>query len=743
MEAVINGDHGNVFSVLGIHKDKGSKEVFIRAYQPHAVSIEVLRYDDSPVGFMTRLDDRGFFQINLGAVENFPYRFRIENDMGHKYIKEDEYRFPPVLGDIDVYLLAEGNHLEMYKKLGAHPMEINGVKGVGFAVWAPNAKRVSVVGAFNNWDGRAHVMRKHPTCGVWDIFVPGIGEGEFYKYEVKTPEDYILVKSDPVGFYAEKRPNTASVVYDINRYQWSDENWMKYREQANSFDRPMSIYEVHLGSWRRKENNEFMTYRELADTLVPYVTNMGFTHVEFLPLCEHPLDCSWGYQVVGMFAPTSRFGTPDDLRYLIDKFHEAGIGVIMDFVPVHFAANADALAKFDGTYLYEYDSDVGQSEWGTCNFNYYRREVCSFLSSAAGLLMDVYHCDGIRMDAISRALYWQGDPNRGVNQGAVNFLRSLNHGLNERWPTGIYMAEDSTNFLKVTAPTRYEGVGFDYKWDMGWMHDTLDYFATPFGERPGCYGKLLFSMHYFYNELYLLALSHDEVVHGKKTIIDKLWGSYAEKCAQLRTLYFYMYTHPGKKLNFMGNELAHFREWDEKRELDWNLLEYPFHDAFQKYFAALSRIYASEPALYDGEYNPDCFEWVANESCAEGVYAWLRKGRGQNLLCVMNTQDHAHKKFPLYLKFPCSAELVLDTEAGTWGGVHKAHRKQSFHTTDGGVFGRDYTLTLDLPAMGSYLLRLTPEAPNPDAARLSANRALAQKRKAAKAAKAAAEVSDK
>ena len=743
MEAVINGDHGNVFSVLGIHKDKGSKEVFIRAYQPHAVSIEVLRYDDSPVGFMTRLDDRGFFQINLGAVENFPYRFRIENDMGHKYIKEDEYRFPPVLGDIDVYLLAEGNHLEMYKKLGAHPMEINGVKGVGFAVWAPNAKRVSVVGAFNNWDGRAHVMRKHPTCGVWDIFVPGIGEGEFYKYEVKTPEDYILVKSDPVGFYAEKRPNTASVVYDINRYQWSDENWMKYREQANSFDRPMSIYEVHLGSWRRKENNEFMTYRELADTLVPYVTNMGFTHVEFLPLCEHPLDCSWGYQVVGMFAPTSRFGTPDDLRYLIDKFHEAGIGVIMDFVPVHFAANADALAKFDGTYLYEYDSDVGQSEWGTCNFNYYRREVCSFLSSAAGLWMDVYHCDGIRMDAISRALYWQGDPNRGVNQGAVNFLRSLNHGLNERWPTGIYMAEDSTNFLKVTAPTRYEGVGFDYKWDMGWMHDTLDYFATPFGERPGCYGKLLFSMHYFYNELYLLALSHDEVVHGKKTIIDKLWGSYAEKCAQLRTLYFYMYTHPGKKLNFMGNELAHFREWDEKRELDWNLLEYPFHDAFQKYFAALSRTYASEPALYDGEYNPDCFEWVANESCAEGVYAWLRKGRGQNLLCVMNTQDHAHKKFPLYLKFPCSAELVLDTEAGTWGGVHKAHRKQSFHTTDGGVFGRDYTLTLDLPAMGSYLLRLSPEAPNPDAARLSANRALAQKRKAAKAAKATAEVSDK
>ena len=315
---------------------------------------------------------------------------------------------------------------------------------------------------------------------------------------------------------------------------------------------------------------------------------------------------------------------------------------------------------------------------------------------------------------------------------------SLNHGLNERWPTGIYMAEDSTNFLKVTAPTRYDGVGFDYKWDMGWMHDTLDYFATPFGERPNAYGKIVFSMHYFYNELYLLALSHDEVVHGKKTIIDKLWGTYAEKCAQLRTLYFYMYMHPGKKLNFMGNEMGHFREWDEKRELDWDLLKYPFHDAFQKYFAHLCRVYSTEPALYDGEYNPDCFEWVACESRNEGVYAWLRKGRGENLLCIMNTQDHAHKKFPLYLRFPCSAEEVLNTESPEWGGALKGRRKTKLHTTDGGVFGRDYTLTVDLPAMGSCLLRLAPEAPNPDAARISANKALNAKRRAARSTKAAA-----
>ena len=452
--------------------------------------------------------------------------------------------------------------------------------------------------------------------------------------------------------------------------------------------------------------------------------------MELLPLAEHPFDGSWGYQTSGYFSVTSRYGSPADFAAFVNACHRMGIGVIMDFVPVHFAANGDALANFDGTHLYEYDSDVGHSEWGTCNFNYYRREVCSFLNSAAALWMDVYHCDGIRMDAISRALYWQGDPNRGVNEGAVTFLRNLNHGLNTRFPTGIYTAEDSTNFLKVTAPTRYDGIGFDYKWDMGWMHDTLDYFATPFGERPDAYNKLTFSMQYFYNELYLLALSHDEVVHGKKTIIDKLWGTYEEKCAQLRTLYFYMYTHPGKKLNFMGNELGHFREWDEKKELDWGLMKYPFHDSFQKYFAELGRLYATEPALYDGEYNPGCFEWVASESRDEGVYAWLRKGAGQTLLCVMNTQNTAHKKFPLYLKFPCGAEELLNSEASRWNGADKS-RTRSFHTTDGGVYGRDYTLTLDLPAMGSRLLRLTPEAPHAEAAQASARKAAAARRKAA------------
>ena len=615
---------------------------------------------------------------------------------------------------------------------GAHPYE----GGTHFAVWAPSARDVKVITSGLSDGSWAEWQMHRSYSGCWEADAAGVTRGTCYQYRVCGADGSVVDHCDPYGTAMTLRPDGRSIVWGAPTCQWTDSAWMAKR--SKNFDAPLNIYEAQAGSWRCKEDGTPYTYSELAKQLPAYLKGNGYTHLELMPLSEYPFDGSWGYQTTGYFSVTSRYGDPADFAAFVNACHRMGIGVIMDFVPVHFAANGDALANFDGTHLYEYDSDVGHSEWGTCNFNYYRREVCSFLNSAAALWMDVYHCDGIRMDAISRALYWQGDPNRGVNEGAVNFLRSLNHGLNERWPTGIYTAEDSTNFLKVTAPTRYDGVGFDYKWDMGWMHDTLDYFATPFGERPNAYGKIVFSMHYFYNELYLLALSHDEVVHGKKTIIDKLWGTYAEKCAQLRTLYFYMYMHPGKKLNFMGNEMGHFREWDEKRELDWDLLKYPFHDAFQKYFAHLCRVYSTEPALYDGEYNPDCFEWVACESRSEGVYAWLRKGRGENLLCIMNTQDHAHKKFPLYLRFPCSAEEVLNTESPEWGGALKGRRKTKLHTTDGGVFGRDYTLTVDLPAMGSCLLRLAPESPNPDAARISANKALNAKRRAARSTKAAA-----
>ncbi|MCI5901435.1 MAG: 1,4-alpha-glucan branching protein GlgB [Blautia sp.] len=602
-----------------------------------------------------------------------------------------------------------GDCVDAYHFLGAHPVSEDGVSGWSFRIWAPNAKAVEVCGDFNEWKGTPMVGT---DCGVWNLYLQEPREGQLYKYNIQDQNGHWMMHSDPYAFAAELRPGTASRLVDLS-FIFEDEAWMKARTKCHR--KPVNIYELHAGSWKHKPGMEeedgpdsWYSYEELADLLIPWLLEHHYTHVELLPLSEHPFDGSWGYQTTGYFAVTGRYGSPAQFAAFVNACHKAGIGVLMDFVPVHFAANADGLERLDGTPLYEYDSDVGYSEWGTHNFNFYRGEVCSFLLSAAAMWMDVYHCDGIRMDAISRAIYWMGDPNRGVNEGAVRFLQKMNHHLNAHWPTGIYIAEDSTNYLKVTAPTRYGGLGFDYKWDLGWMHDTLDYFATPFWERKDRYHMLTFSMAYFYNELYMLCFSHDEVVHGKKTIIDKLWGTYEEKCSQLRTLYFYMYTHPGKKLNFMGNETAHFREWDEKKELNWNLLTFPFHDAFQKYIARLGELYSSQEALYKEEYDSSCFEWVACESLSQGVYAWLRRNyEGSTVLCIMNTQNQTWEDFPMYLRSPSRAVLLLDSEAPCWGGEN--HAKQILETTEGGVYGKDYTLSVTIPSMGSLLYQLSPE----------------------------------
>ena len=590
-----------------------------------------------------------------------------------------------------------GACFDLYRHLGAHPCK----GGWSFRIWAPGALDVQLEGDFNGWQG---APMSRDNAGVWSCTAKA-KEGQLYKFRVLGPDGSWVEHSDPCALAAELRPGTASRLFDLSRLeaQFTDGVWIA--GQDKHYDRPMNIYEMHAGSWKRKPDGSWYDYEELAQELIPWLVEHQYTHVELLPLAEHPFDGSWGYQNTGYFAPTSRYGTPVQFARFVNACHLAGIGVLMDFVPVHFAKNADGLARLDGTFLYEYDSDVGQSEWGTCNFNFYRGEVRSFLNSAAAIWLDLYHCDGIRMDAISRALYWLGDPSRGVNQGAVQFLQNMNQGLHQRFPSAILTAEDSTNFLKVTAPVEYDGLGFDYKWDMGWMHDTLDFFATPFDQRRDAYHKLTFSMSYFYNELYLLSLSHDEMVHGKKTVIDKLWGTYEEKFAQARLLYFYMLTHPGKKLNFMGSELAHFREWDEERELDWMLLRYPLHDAFHKYIAALNGLYHAEPALYEGEYNAACFEWVACQSRDEGIYAYLRKGRGGPLLAVMNTQPKAYLKYPLYLTEGCTARMLFSTDLQQWGGTTRAP-SQPQATLPSGVFGRSHTLYVDLPPLSGALYRL-------------------------------------
>lgn len=532
---------------------------------------------------------------------------------------------------MDMHEFYMGNVFDAYDFFGAHPDDT----GTVFRTFAPSAAGVCIIGEWTDW--KEEPMQKNGQVYVYHS--PAARKGMMYKYVIYSQSGR-MEHCDPYGFAMELRPAFSSIITDLMDYKFTDIKWMQKR--SKNYDSPMNIYEVHLGSWVENPDDEngWFTYSEIADRLIKYVKEHGYTHIEFMPLSEHPADCSWGYQNTGFFAPTSRYGTPAQLMELIDKCHNSGIGVIMDFVPVHFAVDGYALAKYDGTCLYEYpNGSVGQSEWGTYNFIHSRREVCCFLQSAANYWLSVYHFDGLRMDAISRAIYWQGDPARGVNGCTVDFIKKMNDGLHKLHPTAMLIAEDSTSFPKITAPVEYGGLGFDYKWDLGWMNDTFDYFRTPPAERKYHHSKITFSMMYFYNELYLLPVSHDENVHGKATAIQKMWGDYEVKFPQARSFYMYMYTHPGKKLNFMGGEFAQFREWDETREQDWDILKYPLHDSFRRYMTDLSKLYDKRPSLYNGEYNPDCFEWILADESEKSVFAYKRCAEGETTVIVLNLSD--------------------------------------------------------------------------------------------------------
>lgn len=720
ISAIVEGNHGNVFAVLGIHRNKGTKKVFIRAYQPFASSIEVVDKQGVSLGQMKKIDERGFFQINFDKTEDFVYHFRIINDKGHVYEAEDTYRFPATIGDIDEYLFAQGNHRDIYKKLGSHLMEIDGVKGVAFAVWAPNAKRVSVIGSFNNWDGRINVMRKHVNCGVWDIFIPGLVEGEYYKFEIKTQDDRILTKSDPVGTYAEVRPNTASIVYDINHYQWNDGEWMKYRENSNTYDRPMSIYEVHLGSWRRKGDNgsEFLTYREFAERLVPYVSNMGFTHVEFLPLCEHPLDASWGYQITGLFAPTSRFGTPDDFRYMIDKFHQAGISVIMDWVPAHFPKDAHGLAEFDGTCLYEHsDPRKGEhKDWGTKIYNYGRTEVCNLLCASALYWLKEFHIDGLRVDAVASMLYLdysrkQGEwvPNvYGGNENleAIAFIRKMNEMVYTQTKGTITCAEESTAWPMVSRPVSAGGLGFGYKWNMGWMNDTLRYISHEPVHRKYHHGLLTFGLLYAFNENFILPISHDEVVHGKGSMLEKMPGDEWQKFANLRAYYGFMWTHPGKKLLFMGNEFGQDWEWNSEESLRWFLLDYPMYKGMQNCVRDLNLMYKGNEPLYEEDFDSHGFEWIDHSNCDDSVISYIRKGHNPDdyLVVVCNFTPVVRHNYRIGVSEACSYQEIFNSDdKNYWGGGVRNEGPQQAQNF--GVSGRPYSIELVLPPLSTIVLK--------------------------------------
>ena len=558
-----------------------------------------------------------------------------------------------------------GKSFDAYEFFGAHKI---GDK-ILFRVYAPNAAKVSLVGEFNDWQEEA--MEQQHQSGIYSITSEKARVGMMYKYCIHTRDGQVVYHCDPYGFAMELRPNTASYIVDLDEYKFDDDEWMNSRDKC--YNKPLNIYEIHMGSWMTRNdkdiNNGWYRYNEIADTLINYVKENGFTHIEIMPLCEHPVDCSWGYQNTGFFSPTSRYGTNRDLKELIDKCHKANVGVILDFVPVHFAVDDYALAKFDGTELYEYPHrDVGASEWGTCNFIHSRGEVCSFLQSSANYWLKEYHFDGLRMDAISRAIYWQGNPARGVNSCAINFIRNMNDGLHKLHPTAMIIAEDSTAYPKVTVPVEYNGLGFDYKWDLGWMNDTLEYFKIPPKERPNHYYKLTFSMEYFYNELFLLPFSHDEVVHGKATIIQKMWGDYDDKFKQCRALYMYMYTHPGKKLNFMGNEIAQFREWDEKREQDWQLIKMPLHDAFNKYIKRLNEVYNNYEALYENEYDSRYFKWLEVNAPEKSVYIYERGRDDHRIIVALNFSDNEYAPFTFKVEEELRLKEIVNSDSDIYGG---------------------------------------------------------------------------
>jgi len=640
IQALVEARHADPFAVLGMHALDGA--VVVRALVPDAQELEVV---DARAGRvvvpLARVHEAGLF---CGAVPRrknpFAYRLRARKD-GHQWEFEDPYRFGPVLGEVDEYLIAEGTHQAIYDRLGAHTMTHEGVEGCHFAVWAPAASRVSVVGDFNGWNARRHPMRSRGTTGVWEIFLPGIGDGEIYKYEIRGSDGTILpMKADPFGFGAEPRPRTGSVVRDLRHYQWGDQDWMAGRGVAMARERPVSIYEVHLGSWRRvpEEGNRPLSYPELAEQLIPYVKDLGFTHIELLPVSEYPFDGSWGYQPVGLFAPSSRFGTPSEFMGFVDACHAAGLGVLIDWVPGHFPTDEHGLGRFDGTHLYEHgDPRKGyHPDWNTLIYNYGRREVRNYLLANGLFWLKNYHIDGLRVDAVASMLYldysrqpgeWIPNEHGGnENLEAIDFLRRLNELAYGEVDGIVTVAEESTAWPGVSRPTYLGGLGFGYKWNMGWMNDTLDFMKRDPIHRRYHHHQMTFGIHYGFSENFVLPLSHDEVVHGKGSLLTRMPGDSWQRFANLRAYLTFMWTHPGKKLLFMGGEFGQEREWNHDASLDWHLLGTDFHAGVRDLVRDLNGLYKSLPALHQRDCRADGFEWLEANAAEDSVLAYLRRG---------------------------------------------------------------------------------------------------------------------
>lgn len=725
IEELIEGHSKNPHAILGMHST--GNEMIIRAFNPNSKSIIIKDIHTAETYQMEFLDSRGLFECYIPERQQpFAYELIHTTYEDHIYSVIDPYAFWPTISDYDLFLFNQGNHHRIYEKLGCHLCEVNGFSGASFAVWAPSAQRVSVVGSFNCWDGRIHSMRMIGSSGVWELFIPGLNKGDLYKYEIKTPSGENYIKADPYAFYAEKPPHTASVVYDTNNYNWSDGNWIKIRSEESVFNKPVNIYEVHLGSWMKETDDDPesetgfkpYSYRRLADTLIPYAKNMGYTHLELLPIMEHPFDGSWGYQVTGFYASTSRFGNPEDFKYFVDSCHQNGLGILLDWVPAHFPKDGHGLARFDGTALYEYgDKRKGEHlEWGTHIFNYERNEVRNFLISNAVYWFDQFHIDGLRVDAVASMLYldycrkpgeWVPNEYGGrENLEAVEFIKHLNTVVYKYFPNVMMIAEESTSWPGVTKPVHEGGLGFSHKWNMGWMNDFLKYMSMDSYFRKDHQNLVTFSLAYAWSETFILVLSHDEVVHGKSSLIEKMPGDYWQKFAGLRSAYGYFFGHPGKKLLFMGNEFGQFIEWRYKEGLDWHLLNYPMHKKLSRCVSDLNHLYKTEKALYQVDFNHDGFEWIDCSDTEHSIISFIRKGEDWHdmLIFVCNFTPQAYEDYRIGAPLDTTYTEIFNTDDEKYGGSNVLNsnpiisEKQPCHN-------KPYSITLRIPPLATIILR--------------------------------------
>ena len=680
VDALVQGIHNNPHHILGMHEC--IDDLYINAYLPGAKVVNAIEVSTRKKYTLVSERVPGFFSVVIKDKKPFEYKLNVRFDNGDEVTYFDPYVFEPVIDPIDISLFNEGKHYSIYEKMGAHPMTVDGVEGVLFAVWAPNADRVSVVGNFNNWDGRRHPMRKLDYSGIYELFIPGKLVGEIYKYEIKAKSGQVFMKSDPYAFSSEVRPANASRIVDIS-YKWKDAAWMEKREDKNTDEQPMAIYEMHLGSWKRPtDGREFYNYRDIASLLADYLLMMNYNYVELMPIMEHPYDPSWGYQVTGYYAPTSRYGSPADFMYFVDYLHSKGIGVILDWVPAHFPKDEHGLGRFDGTALYEHENPRRgeHPHWGTYIYNYGRNEVRNFLVANALYWAEKYHIDGIRIDAVASMLYLdygRGDgewlPNiYGGNENleAIDFIKEVNSKMHELHKGVIMIAEESTAWPMMTHPVEAGGLGFDYKWNMGWMNDFLNYMKLDPLYRKYHHNDLTFSMVYAYSEKFILVLSHDEVVHEKGSMIAKMPGGYEDKFSNLRVAYGYMMTHPGKKLLFMGQEIAQFTEFNENAEVDWSLFEFDAHVFMQWYVKELNELYKTEPALYELDSSPEGFTWINCNSANTSLLSYVRKGKKESdtLLIICNFTPMEHKAYKLATPSGGRWQEIFSSDNNRYGG---------------------------------------------------------------------------